>query len=102
MKTLINKKTNFISKFVSWCSSKPKKRLKIITIASKCYGKQKNILLFKDHKNPIWQCFDKKILGFTYKEGYEYELIISDNDTPQTVSMVRILTKTKKVSENIP
>ncbi|CAM1350577.1 MULTISPECIES: DUF4377 domain-containing protein [Tenacibaculum] len=97
--------TKISSLFTRTISKKPKKE-KLITIASKRIVNNINSLkkgiLIKEKSFNDWTLYNRDIKGFIYEDGYEYELIVSENDIEKTFSLVRVLTKTKKLSENLP
>ena len=67
-------------------------------------------LLIKENEQENWQYFYDGILGFTYEEGFEYILVVSENEIinpPQDVSsiettLIKIISKIEKTSENLP
>jgi hypothetical protein len=67
-------------------------------------------LLVKIGDNADWQFFYSHIEGFDYEEGYEYVLkvrIENRENTPADASSIRYIlvkevSKTRKVSENLP
>ncbi|PQJ80024.1 hypothetical protein BTO18_12955 [Polaribacter porphyrae] len=87
---------------------------KTITVASKtvdCIGfVSQKCLLIKDKNQQDWNYFYDTITGFTYEEGFEYEIIIAQREIenpPQDASsiettLVSITSKIKKTSENLP
>ncbi|WP_435260883.1 DUF4377 domain-containing protein [Tenacibaculum sp. nBUS_03] len=97
---------NKISSLFKRTISKRQKNEKLITIASKRLVNNINSIkkgiLMKEKGINDWTLFNKEIKGFMYEDGYEYELIVSENNIEKTFSLVRVLTKTKKLSENLP
>jgi hypothetical protein len=72
-------------------------------VAQKCF-------LVKEQENQNWQYFYDSIKGFTYQEGFEYEIAISEDkieNPPQDASsiettLIEVISKVKKTSENLP
>ncbi len=104
MKSL-QSKIDTVLRMMNITSSKSLKNQKFIMIASKKASQKE--LLFKENEFDSWQtCYDN-ISGFVYEDGYEYELLISTKDsskmaTGEDKSLIRILTKTKKESYDLP
>ena len=67
-------------------------------------------LLVKENEQQNWEYFYDSILGFTYEEGFEYVLIVSEKEImnpPQDASsiqttLIRLVSKIEKSSENLP
>ncbi|MFV0247574.1 MAG: DUF4377 domain-containing protein [Tenacibaculum sp.] len=100
----VNAKIHSIIKLVSSKGSNKLNGKKQIIVASK---KTSEGLLFKENDEDDWRNFDRLIDGFVYEDGYEYELLISDqskikNNKEQDCTLIRVLTKTKKTSCNLP
>lgn len=87
---------------------------KTLIIASKkvdCVGVEaQKCLLIKENENQEWNYFYDAITGFEYEEGFEYEITVTEQEIenpPQdgaslTYSLVEIISKIEKKSENIP
>lgn len=69
----------------------------------KCY-------IIKEKGTQNWQYFYSSIIGFSYTEGFEYELLISEKEIdnpPQDASsieytLLKVISKIEKTSENLP
>lgn len=87
---------------------------KTLIVASKkadCVGLvPQKCLLVKEKTAQNWQYFYDEISGFTYEEGFEYEIIVSEREIenpPQDASslattLIKIISKIEKTSENLP
>jgi hypothetical protein len=87
---------------------------KTLIIASKkvdCVGlNPQKCLLVKESSQQNWEYFYDSIAGFTYEEGFEYEILVSEKEIknpPQDTSsietvLIKVLSKIKKISENLP
>ena len=87
---------------------------KILIIASQkvdCVGvTSQKCFLVKEKETQNWVYFYDSIINFTYQEGFEYEVIVSEEEIenpPQDVSsrkttLVKILSKIEKTSKNLP
>ncbi|MDC1162393.1 DUF4377 domain-containing protein, partial [Tenacibaculum sp.] len=67
-----------------------------------------NCLLIKQEKQQNWEFFYETITGFTYEEGFEYELLVSQKRIPPAegrssikTSLIKILSKNKKDSQGL-
>lgn len=87
---------------------------KTLVVASKkadCVGVDyQKCLLIKENETENWQYFYGSITGFTYQEGFEYVLLVSEkiiDNPPQDSSsketiLIKIISRTEKTSENLP
>ncbi|SEC48137.1 protein of unknown function [Tenacibaculum sp. MAR_2009_124] len=105
MKRLLQSKIDNVLRLMNITSSKDLKNQKFIMIASRKASQKE--LLFKENEFDAWKtCYDT-INGFVYEDGYEYELLISikkssNMNIGKDTSLIRILTKTKKESYDLP
>ena len=105
MRNLFYTKIDSLFKTKGILSSKTSLKQKLLFVASKRVDNEG--LLIKERTNEKWMYFYKGIKGFIYEEGYEYEILVSyhssqENSTDSCFSLVRVLTKTKKESYNLP
>lgn len=94
------------------CSQKPETvRFIVASQTADCMGAfPQTCLLVKIGDNTEWQFFYSHIEGFDYEEGYEYVLNVrmeARENTPADASSIRYIlvkevSKTRKVSENLP
>lgn len=88
---------------------------KTLIIASKkadCIGvaPQECLLIKEDNTQKDWHFFYDQIKGFNYENGFEYKILVhteSLKNIPQDASsisytLVKIISKEKKVSKNLP
>lgn len=87
---------------------------KTIIIASKkveCVGiVPQKCLLVKENHHQNWQYFYDSIDGFTFEEGFEYELLVLEREIknpPQDASsietiLIKVISKVEKTSTNLP
>ncbi|MGG8495991.1 DUF4377 domain-containing protein [Tenacibaculum sp. TC6] len=105
MKNLLHAKIDSLFKTMRLSNSKTTQRQKLLFVASKRIINKG--LLIKERTNEKWTYFYKDIKGFMYEDGYEYEILVSyhssqENSADSCFSLVRVLTKTKKESYNLP
>lgn len=101
---LLNDKIDAVFRVVNLYGSKNSKIQQPLIIASK---KPDNGLYIKENDEEDWSVFNKKIEGFVFEEGYEYEILVaiepnSNGTREDKISLERILTKTKKQSFDLP
>lgn len=66
--------------------------------------------LIKEESTQNWEYFYDSIIGFTYEEGFEYEVLVSEREIenpPQDASsiettLIKVISKIEKTSENLP
>lgn len=87
---------------------------KTLIIASKksdCVGLlAQKCLLIKENDQQNWEYFYDSIIGFTYEEGFEYKVLISEKEIESPTQdassieykLINVVSKLKKVSENLP
>ena len=87
---------------------------KTIIIASKkadCIGvAPQKCLLVKENQEQNWHYFYDSIAGFTFEEGFEYELLVLEREIknpPQDASsietiLIKVISKVEKTSTNLP
>lgn len=87
---------------------------KTLIIASKqvdCIGfVPQKCFLVKENSAQNWEYLFESISGFTYEEGFEYEVLVSEKEIenpPQDASsiqtsLIKVISKIAKTSENLP
>lgn len=82
---------------------------KTLYVASKkvdCMGLfAQQCLMVKENNQQNWEYFYDSIVGFTYQEGFEYEILVSEKrieNPPQDASsiettLIKIISKTEKI-----
>lgn len=66
--------------------------------------------LIKEKNQENWQNFYSSIIGFSYEEGFEYELLVDERNIenpPQDSSsleytLINVISKIEKTSDNLP
>lgn len=88
-----------------------KKTLIIASEKIECQGFVPQLcFLIKENSEQNWKYFYDSIIGFNYEEGFEYKIIVEQNeieDPPQDASsiettLIEIISKIEKTSENLP
>ncbi|KAB1160402.1 DUF4377 domain-containing protein [Tenacibaculum aiptasiae] len=114
MKSIYWLKTIVITLLLTSCMSNQDNIDKTILVASKrlnCTGVgTQKCLLVKETTGKNWEYFYDNIEGFNYEEGFEYVLEVSEKEVsplPADAStvkivLVKIVSKIKKDSENLP
>lgn len=99
---------------VLFACARDKGDIRTWTVASEtrsCVGVgPQTCLLIKEEEDPDWTYFYDRIDGFDYEKGYEYivKVRVSDVENPpmdassKSYSLVKIVDKQKKNSENLP
>lgn len=87
---------------------------KTLIIASQkadCIGvAPQKCLLVKESTAQNWEYFYSSISGFSYTEGFEYEVIVSEKEVENPAqdassietTLIEIISKVEKTSENLP
>lgn len=87
------------------------KTLIVASTKADCVGLDyQKCLLVKENETENWQYFYDSINGFSYQEGYEYVIKVSEKrieNPPQDASslettLVEVVSKIEKTSENLP
>ncbi|MCL7762158.1 DUF4377 domain-containing protein [Polaribacter sp. Z014] len=67
-------------------------------------------LLIREVDKQNWEYFYDSIIGFNYEEGFEFEILISEEEIENSLqdassiktTLIKVISKIEKTSENLP